>query len=188
MKFIFLLSFLFACSIGAITAQPIKFTSVYTDVLGNKCKSQENENAEGDGSMICPAIDGYELFVYYNFYGHEIIQVQSVDPNNKYSEAIPLDHCEDSHQYGAKIEWRLANGEPFAFIIRVSCFYAIELNEEELRMNYTGFEARDQYLVIVGLSGYEKIREEITVKASPNANKAARAIADSAFLHISEKD
>jgi hypothetical protein len=186
MKKLFFFFLSFGLFISFVNAQSVKFTSTYTNVLDSNCKSFDNENLEGDGDgyMVCPGIDEYELYVYYNFYGHEIIQVNSTDSNINYSGTTASNHCGDSHQYGAKIEWRYADGKPFAYIIRVICYYIVEQYDEELDMTFEAFEPGDEYLVIVGLAGYEKIQGEITVKDSKNANIEARLFAENAYLKI----
>jgi hypothetical protein len=74
-----------------------------------------------------------------------------------------------------RIEWRLANGKPFAVIYRI-VKSKTEQPEEMWRPENRGGEL----LVIKGLKGYEHIDLELDA-ATPDANVKAREMADSAY-------
>ena len=70
-------------------------------------------------------------------------------------------------------EWRLADGKPFALIIRM---YEYGGNDQ----CSTAGKITGESLVVKGLKGFEHIDE--TVKAGPNANLKARELADKGYL------
>jgi hypothetical protein len=74
-----------------------------------------------------------------------------------------------------KIEWRLANGKPFAVIYRIDKSKSDQPEEMWRPENKTG-----EFLVIKGLKGYEYIDFEIDAK-TPQANLKAREMADGAY-------
>jgi hypothetical protein len=76
-----------------------------------------------------------------------------------------------------KIEWRLANGKPFAVIFRIDkARREVDPAEMWRPENKTG-----EYLLVNGLKGYEHIEFEVDAR-SPNANAQARDLADRAFM------
>ena len=73
-----------------------------------------------------------------------------------------------------RIEWRMANGKPFAAIIRVPKY-----GDPTPDNPYFG-KVMGEQLVIAGLKGYDI---ELFVDArDPNANAKARELADKAYL------
>lgn len=147
---------LFVSSVFAlgVWSSPPKFTSVYTD-LSKQCKNAFKEVGEGqDMPLTCKGYGGYKLSIGYSaMYAH----VAAETLNGKH--VIPLTTAQINYdlEKGRKIEWRLANGKPFAVILRV-----------------------EDKLLVKGLRGYEKIDYDIDAK-TPNANQQARDMADKAY-------
>jgi hypothetical protein len=73
------------------------------------------------------------------------------------------------------IEWRLANGKPFAVIMRVYEYAGNDLCA-------TNGKVTKESLVVKGLKGFE-IEETVDAK-TPNANLKAREVADKAYAKI----
>jgi hypothetical protein len=73
--------------------------------------------------------------------------------------SIPLGMAQINYdqEKDRKIEWRMANGKPFAVILRI-----------------------EDKLYVKGLRGYEKIDYDIDAK-TPDANQQARDMADKAY-------
>lgn len=67
-----------------------------------------------------------------------------------------------------QIEWRMANGKPFAVIFRR------EIWEEGDK----GWKKIGEEMVVKGLSGFEDLDQTIKVKRNSNANIEARQVAD----------
>jgi hypothetical protein len=143
----------FALGLGSA---PPKFTSVYTD-LSRQCKAAFKEVGEGqDMPLNCKGYGGYRISIGYSaMYAH--VAAETLDGKN----VIPLTAAQINFdmQKGRKIEWRLANGKPFAVILRV-----------------------EDKLFVKGLRGYEKIDYDVDTKMTPNANQQARDLADRAYL------
>jgi hypothetical protein len=147
------------------------FSSSYTPLTkcGSGMTRKEEREAEERGSdipSVCKGPGGYNVDISYSACssgfsitkGEENISLgmQSVDWKQKTAE------------------WRLANGKPFAVIIRMYEYAGNDLCS-------TAGKITNEVLVVKGLKGFEHIDE--TVKASaPNANVKAREIADKGYL------
>lgn len=157
-----------------------KFSSAYSDTEGDHCKptvSGADEQDGGDTPQRCAGHGGYSLLKTYS----AIATYLSVeDAAGKFS--VPLvarSDCLQSH--GRKIEWRLADGKPFAVILRVGCYKAVDAGNADAdffaEKNKTG-----EFLLVRGLKGYEFLKTEVDARQTPNPNESARAAADGAYL------
>ncbi len=155
------------------------FTSVYTD-LNRDCKSaltkKEEKEAEARGTDIplrCKGYGGYYVEISYSAMASNIsISMKGSDDSISLG-MFPLNYDAEK---GRKIEWRMADGKPFAVIMR----------SPEYSDTATGADVFDpknktgESLIIKGLKGYDYIETQIDAK-TPNANAKAREIADAAF-------
>lgn len=138
-------------------------TSVYTD-LKKDCRNKFKSVGEGqDMPLVCKGFGGYKIHIDYSA-SSEMYRAEKGD------DAVGL----FSHLIGRvpakKIEWRMANGKPFAIIVRVNKY-------DEEGDPYTPKRIA-QLLLIKGLSGYEHIDFEVDATL-PNANAKAQQMADS---------
>jgi hypothetical protein len=158
-----------------------KFSSVYTD-LNRDCKSaltrKEEKEAEARGTDIperCKGYGGYYVELGYSAMASDlrIYKQGSDDPIGL--GMFPLNFVDEK---GRKIEWRMADGQPFAVILRVPEYSSEGTSSAEIwdPKNKTGESLR-----VRGLKGYDHIEAKIDAK-TPNANVKAREIADNAFL------
>ena len=150
-----------------------KFTSVYTD-LNKNCKSEGGENG-GHVSTFCKGVGGYQIHYFdsaanLNFFVKPISDDE--DQINLAMQSLSYD------TKNRKIEWRLADGNPFAVIMRTNKY---ETNDEGFPGKITG-----EYLIVKGLKGFENIDFEIDARKTPNANEKARELADNAYSGKSE--
>lgn len=133
---------------------PPRFSSVYTD-LNKQCKAAFKSVGEGqDMPLVCKGYGGYRINIGYSaMYAN--LTAETLDGKN----SIPLTMAGIGYdmEKNRKIEWRLANGKPFAVILRV-----------------------EDKLLVKGLRGYEKIDYDLDAK-TPNANQQARDMADKAY-------
>lgn len=160
-------------------SQSILFSSTYTDFSDEYCLGFDSENPGSDGWMECSGVGGYEIHIFYNTYGHEIASVRSSDKG--FQVSLTKDNkCGQSHYYGGKLEWRLADGVPFACIIRVRCL--------DFRDEGGSFEEIGQYLLVIGLAGHEDIDFAVAVKENVNTNVRARELADGNYSSVNESD
>ncbi|MFO7867858.1 MAG: hypothetical protein R6U95_00995 [Bacteroidales bacterium] len=166
---LFIIVQLFAC-IGASAQSNVTFTSSYTNQKDNCLWRSEITGIEphDDDYRTCEGIGDYEIFEFYQTDGipRQIVQNTHTDFE---TYLMPIDVYNSWH-YGTLLEWRLANGEPFAVIYRITCY----------KKSQDGTEKKDEYLIVRGLEGYN-IKTDINVKKTKNANKLARNTADKAF-------
>ena len=147
-----------------------RFSSVYTD-LAVGCTSSGGVEG-GHVSTYCSGPGKYRIH-YFDTATTLQFMVQASDDDKEeiflMSQPVGIDLT------NRKAEWRLADGEPFAVIIR------------KLRKETAGplrgdpSEQPGEFLVVKGLKGFEEIGFEIDA-TQPNANIAARAKADEAFV------
>jgi hypothetical protein len=177
MKYLFGLLLVLMCA-GTAFAQknsepkrPV-FTSAYTDMKRDCRTLPEPKGVEtgGDPAGECKGYGGYRIFISHSAWAASYSVEKLKNPN----ESIALGT--DYSGYGAKgekVEWRMANGLPFAVIMRVGKYKDTGDGENPYQdKNRTG-----STLVIKGLKGYEQIDFEID-GASANANAKAREMAD----------
>jgi hypothetical protein len=153
--------------------QASQFSSVYTD-LKSDCKAAQESAGEGqDMPLKCKGFGGYEIFIDYSAMSAHL-RIQSADGEAVASLAPqPLSYYDNR-----KVEWRLEQGRPFAVIVRVERY-----KDEGGNIDTDTYSKKNKmgaYLHVVGLKSAAFINEKIDVK-TPNANAAAREMADKRF-------
>jgi hypothetical protein len=149
-----------------------KFSSAYTD-LKTQCKPVAKGEPRGDDTPLrCAGYGGYEIRIDFSAASsHLMLKPAGADED-------PIDLAEQPLDYDAKrkIEWRLADGEPFAVIFRVDKPKGdVDPSEMWRPENKAGESLR-----VKGLKGYERIDFEVDAK-TPDANAKARELADDAY-------
>lgn len=145
-----------------------KFTSIYTS-LKTTCKDYDGSNGS-DGYSICKGPAGYQVRIYYSASTTQInAEIKGKDDNFPIATAN-LDFKWEQ----LKLEWRLANGKPFAVIMRISKYAAAADGE------YFG-KVIGQELVVAGLKGFESLSTKIDAKTT-GSNGLAREAAGSEYL------
>lgn len=154
----------------AAAQRPIHFSSAYSPLTkcGSGMTKKEEREAEQQGSDIptrCKGYGGYDVYIYYS-------ACASIFTLDKGDENISL--AMQAVAWKQKtVEWRLANGKPFAVIMRVYDYTGNDLCATDGKI--TGSS-----LIIKGLKGYE-IDETVDTKSTPNPNAKARELADQAY-------
>ena len=145
------------------------FTSIYLNIGGKLCKQIEEE------VFGCRPIGGYRIMTAY----HSLLeQVWIETVGGKEVARIPSIEAGQFTRNIGKIEWRLANGKPFAVIARFAVISGDEVEaNKDLTDDYSKFP---QILVIKGLTGNEQIDFEIDAKTS-DANTKARDLTDTNY-------
>lgn len=164
-----IIAVMIAISAICISAQKTtKFTSVYTNLDGKTCRFYDGKDGQ-DGLTLCKGPGKYQVRIYSSAtMTHIVAELKGTD--DSYSLAsVSLDF----NQSKSNVEWRLANGLPFAAIFRAPTYG--EPNEFGGPGKKTG-----EQLVVVGLKGHDDIEATIDAK-TPNANVKAREAADSKF-------
>ena len=160
------------------SAQARGFSSLYTD-RKRDCRSgvklKSGDEYGSDEPLRCKGYGGYEINIGYSASSSQfsINRIGKRDEDVVVSTMQPIDY-----DLKRKVEWRLANGKPFAVIYRIDLTKgdssdAIGMWSKE---NKTG-----ESLVIKGLKGFEYIDFDVDAKM-PNANQKAREMADAAYL------
>jgi hypothetical protein len=149
-----------------------KFSSAYTD-LNKECKAAFKSVGEGqDMPLKCKGYGGYDIGIGYSaMSSHLSVQlvggeaVVSVMPQ-------PLSYYDNK-----KVEWRMADGKPFAVIIRVNRYK----NEGSMDTDtYSEQNKTGESLLVKGLKGYEHIDGAVDAR-TPGANVKARQLADEQY-------
>jgi hypothetical protein len=160
----------------------VKFSSAYTD-LKTRCKSaltkKEEKEAEKLGQdipMVCGGYGGYEIFLASHGAMTQLaVRIKTGEEiKNVVQETLYI----GDPVYTRKVEWRLANGVPFALIFRR------DVNDEPEDPSVR--KKIGEVLRVVGLKD-EKINFEVDVKKSPNPNEEARRLADNAYAAAKEQ-
>jgi hypothetical protein len=160
----------FAAPASSTAAQgATRFSSAYTTLVncGSGMTKKEEKAAENQGSDIpsrCKGLAGYVVDISYS----------------ACSSNFTLERGEESISLGMQaidwkqktVEWRLANGKPFAIIMRSYEYAGNDLCA-------TGGKITKESLKVVGLKGFE-IAETVDAKL-PNANLKARELADKGY-------
>jgi hypothetical protein len=153
-----------------------KFSSLYTD-LNKDCKAAFKQVGEGqDMPLKCKGYGGYHIFINYSAWASSL----SANGSGDNSITLAMQGLGYSDEKGRKIEWRLADGKPFAVILRISN-YKIKAGDDGDNPFQDKYKTGES-LLVKGLKGYEQIDFEVDTKATPNANVKAREMADNAYL------
>jgi hypothetical protein len=154
-------------------AAPTKFSSAYTDI-DKGCQNAYKETGEGqDIPAKCKGYGGYYLYKDYSLYATHL----SIKMNGDENYAVELNREALTNPASKKLEWRMADGKPFAVIMRISTYRegGMASGEGPFADKYkTG-----ENLLVKGLKGYEQIDFKVDAK-TPNANVKAREMADKA--------
>jgi hypothetical protein len=150
-------------------AKPM-FTSSYSPLTncGSGMTKKEEREAEKHGSDIpskCKGLAGYSVDISYSACSSSFSLTRG-------DENIPLGmQAIDWKQ--KTVEWRLADGKPFAIIMRVYEYAGNDLCT-------TAGKIKSESLMVQGLKGYEQIQESVDAR-TPNANVKAREVADKGY-------
>jgi hypothetical protein len=179
LKFLIAVSFVVLSSAAMFFAtaasghRPPQFSSLYTD-LNKDCRNAFKSVGEGqDMPLKCKGYGGYFIYIYYSAWASHIAIHNS---NNDGTPAIASQALSYSDEKGRKVEWRLANGKPFAVIMRISKYREADGTDNPFDPKYKTGEA----LIVKGLKG-QNIDFEVDVKGTPNPNEKARQLADSNY-------
>ena len=173
------------CAIALSQGSPNKggspsFTSLYTN-LNTECRAAFKSVGEGqDMPLRCKGYGGYSIYISYSAWASDLY----ADPTNgKSKDSDTLIHLamqglNYDQEKGRKIEWRMANGKPFAIIMRITKLKdnAGADGDNPWDPKYKAGEA----LIVKGLKGHN-IDFEVDVKSTPNPNEKARQLADSNY-------
>lgn len=169
-----------AATLAPPTPAAPAFTSAYTD-LNKDCKGAVKESELGEGQdmpLKCKGYGGYYISIGYSaMASHVGVQMEG---DGDYLLGLINAGINYSDEPGRKVEWRMADGKPFAVIIRVTNYDAPKA-EAAADSPYQDKYKTGETLVVKGLKGYERI--DFTVDAKdPKANEKAREMADGNYV------
>lgn len=153
------------------------FSSTYSDTEGKNCQMAYKPSKKEEGADIpqtCRGVGGYKLHKGFSAIA-AYISVQGPD-------GFSLELTKDGEKlvvHGKKIEWRLADGKPFACIIRVFCY----TGDSDDDGNYLADRFKTgEFLLVRGLRGFEHIKHEVDARGAKNANVMAQYLADKGYI------
>lgn len=159
-------------ALPSATAQATpKFSSEYTPLTkcGSGMTKKEEREAEKNGSDIptrCKGPGGYDIYIYYSACASHFTAVKGEESVSISMQAVNWKQ--------KTVEWRMANGKPFAVIMRD---YEYKGND----LCTTDGTVIGESLIVTGLKGYEHIDEKVDVKSTPEPNVKARELADKGY-------
>lgn len=158
-------------------SQKVKFTSVYTKLDSKSCRPvSKPEGEEDEVPDICDGYKNYKIFVSHHgtatriYIGTEITK----DADAWDASTLP-EFIANGAGDGQTIEWRLADGEPFACIVRA------EYDKQIINPDESGMANE---LIVKNLKGFAPINEAVDAKKNSRANDEARRLADAAFRKL----
>jgi hypothetical protein len=158
-------------TLGVSAQGATRFSSVYSALTkcGSGMTKKEEREAEKHGSdipTVCKGYGGYSVDISYSACSSSFSLVKGEERISLGMQAI------DWKQ--KTVEWRLANGKPFAIIIRVYDYAGDDTCA-------TGGKITGESLHVQGLKGFDHIDETVEVKGTPNPNVKARMLADQGY-------
>ena len=152
-----------------------KFSSTYTD-LKTQCKpAAAGEAPEGDDMPLrCEGYGGYEVRIDFSAASSHL---RILPTGHDAEDSIDLAAQPLNYDAKRKIEWRLADGKPFAVIFRVDQ----STDEVDPAERWRPENKRGVALLVKGLKGYEHIDFAVDARGR-DANAQARDVADRAYL------
>ena len=119
-----------------------------------------------DMPLKCKGYGGYEIRIDYSAAASNL-RVQLV--GDKTDQSITLGMQPMDYDQTRKVEWRLANGKPFAVIYRM-----IKSKTEQPEEMWRPENMAGEFLVIKGLKGFEQIDLELDAKLLTPTSKPGR--------------
>lgn len=167
-KFIILAILTIGLLAATVSAQKApRFTSIYTSLAN--CRVLKGEGGS-DPAFNCKGAAGYRVYIYYSAAATHI----AIETTGGKESIDVLMTSIDFDTSKTKVEWRLANGKPFAAIIRLPKY-----DDPKDSTDYFGKQIGTE-LKVIGLKGHTSIEGRID-GSEPNANAKARELADQGY-------
>jgi len=161
--------YLFTHTAIAAEGTVIAFSSTYTD-LAHECRDKFNNEEEGqDMPLLCKGRDNYSVHVDFSACCDHI----RVEGKRDFQLQLPPQTIGSS--LNRTLEWRLANGKPFAVIFRIDRYRG--------DITMPPVQKAGSVLIIKGLLGFSNIDYAVDVKLHHNPNQVARKLADQGYMH-----
>lgn len=160
----------------AKVARQIRFSSAYTRLSPDVCRPIADRSQTEETPEICQGYKDYSVYVDYHgtatriYIGREI----SDDPDSWETADVPSFIANQAGN-GQVIEWRLADGVPFACIVRAEMDKSLIEPDQKGRINE---------LVIKNLKGFAPINVTINAVKNRKSNADAQKAADAGFKQL----
>jgi hypothetical protein len=175
MKKLFILLGLSLAFVFTANAQVAKMSSVFTN-LQTDCKAETKSDGD-EVPFICKAVGGYRVRIVPAGAWAETVEI--VNAKGETVTSLGMVGYGYTAVKNRKIEWRMANGKPFAVIFRVNTYDSEKANEAGDSPFLPKYKTGEK-LLIRGLTGHSQIDFEIDGKAK-KANLNAQKKADENF-------
>lgn len=153
----------------------ITFSSAYTKLNSKTCEPiGKPENEQDEPSEICTGYKGYNIYVSNHGIARFYIGREISKDNDSWTE-LNLPSFLLNAGSDQIIEWRLANGEPFACIVRA---------EYDKRLFNPDEGGMANNLIVQNLRGFATISVSIDARKNKRANQEARERADAAYRKL----
>ena len=155
-------------------ARAPKFTSAYTN-LRSQCHQVGTAGQGDDPSQRCTGVGGYVIVVDFSAASSHL----RIEPSRNPTESNTVQLGEQPIDFDAgnkKVEWRLADGKPFAVIVRMEKHKDVD----DPTAYWQPQNRLGQVLLVQGLGGYSGMNQEFDA-SKPAANADARNHADNAY-------
>lgn len=145
-----------------------KFSSVYTNA-NYDCPNALKDSEVGEGQdmpLLCKGVAPYNVYIYFSACCSYFTVIKGTDP-------ATAQFVEDAaFNEPQKVEWRMADGKPFAVIYK----YA------EAKLKWGRFSIRyKEHVAVQGLLGFDKIKFNIDPSKESDPAAKARELADMNF-------
>ncbi len=167
--FIPLLVFLLLAS--TTHAAPV-FSSTYSQM--DKTCSRADDEDENSERMVCKPVGSYQMII-----DSSAVAISLSIQDTRQKDALPLTVATRITKLEAALEWRLADGKPFAVITRTQEW---KDNPKADANNAAPFIVTNENLAIRGLGKCAALNTTIPARQS-NANDKARQLTDSAWAN-----
>ncbi len=175
MNKLFILLTLTLAFVFTANAQVAKMSSVFTN-MQTDCKAESKVEAD-EVPFICKAVGGYRVRIIPAGAWAESVEI--VDKKGETVSSLGMVGYGYTAVKNRKIEWRMANGKPFAVIFRVNTYDSEKANDDGESPFLAKYKTGEK-LLIRGLTGYSQIDFEIDGK-DKTANVKAQKKADENF-------
>ncbi len=156
-----------------ISIEPsLVFSSTFTD-LQKDCKDKFPDIEDGnDIPVVCKGPKGYIIDVEFS----ACCEHMQIEGEKDFLLLFPMQLIDTVMK--RKLEWRLANGKPFAVIFKIDKYKGdITINPRKNR----------EVIVTKGLNGFKCIDHEIESKQFTDPNQEARRLVDDSYMRLSVK-
>lgn len=150
-----------------------KFSSVYTKLDSKNCQEISKPSSEEDEvPYICDGYKDYKIYINTHGTAHFTVgrEISATEPEAWINLKLPSFHFNAG--FDQIIEWRLADGEPFACIVRA------EYDKQTVNPDEKG---KINELIVQNLRGFAPINITVNAQKSQRSNEEARRRADAAY-------